>query len=114
MQIARDYLRFDLKQAGQVFDRVQVVMIYARVFHIPDVLADDNLISLDIAEGIFQIGTRGENVLFTFFLSNYRRRYVPARPPQQDGLSVDKVHNRIVNLPVNLPVVHQKCIGNFA
>jgi hypothetical protein len=42
-----------------------------------------------------------------------RRRHITSRTPEQCRLVVYKMHNRVIDLPVNFPVVHQERVGDI-
>ena len=87
-------------------------MIDARVFGVADMLTDDELVCFDVTESILQIRTRCEDVCLRIVFCYNWCRYISACSAKQNSLAVDKMHNRIIHLPVDFAVVHQKSVGN--
>ena len=81
-------------------------MIDLGVFEVAYVLAADKLVSFCKTERIFQIGSSGENILRATLSNHNRCGDISPRPPEQNRLLLDEMHDGIIDLPENFPVMH--------
>ena len=114
MQIANNDLGLYLKQISQVLSRSDIMAIHSPVSQIANMLAHQILIAFDKAKGVFQVRSGRKDIFVYRCLTIDRGRNIAASPSQKSRLSVNLVYNRIINLTIDIPVMHQEHIRDLS
>ena len=113
MQIVRNRLRFYAKQFLQILQRLLKEDQRLEVLQVADMLAENRVASLRQAEGVFQFGSAGEDLLHRHAEID-RLRYIAARPPQHTLASLKGAYDGVIHAHVNVAVMKEEPVGDRA